>query len=392
MEHTVKDDCCGGSPTECRLIGSRSNPVRPRRWSARSSLNSVYSPGWAWSRGQGSAPLSGEVALLRRDTTSGDVAGTIEGGAGASPSRWRHLSISEVVGRGESGRRSLHRSWTRRAVAAPTASFRREAEVLGEGRRLARVRHRTRLLRARPRRMVFWPVDGIRARPHAATDCRAARPVRLQRSDRVAVARPRCGPRRGVVHRDQGPERDARRRRAPRPDGFRRRRGRAHHRAPAMPAHQCAWPLRCWKDDLQSPTFIASVCCELSCGHGRGSELGERWRRGRGGRWLSGLATCGRICPAGSAAIGMPSCCRRRIVFEMARAAKCCLERALVVPADGRCGRRWRRRLTVAVALGRVVRHLARVVRRQPPGSKRRRDADGEPLGRRQPRVLSSTA
>ena len=58
---------------------------------------------------------SNDAGLVSGHTTSIDAARTIDVGIGAAPARWRHLSISEVVGRGGFGvvYRALDRSWKR---------------------------------------------------------------------------------------------------------------------------------------------------------------------------------------------------------------------------------------------------------------------------------------
>jgi eukaryotic-like serine/threonine-protein kinase len=79
-------------------------------------------------------------------TTNRDEASTIEADGGIRPSHWRHLTVSEVVGRGGFGTvyraldPKLDKVVALKLIPASTSSP-REAEGLGEGRRLARVRH-----------------------------------------------------------------------------------------------------------------------------------------------------------------------------------------------------------------------------------------------------------
>jgi TolB-like protein/Tfp pilus assembly protein PilF len=90
-----------------------------------------------------SPPIGGGFAA--GDTTNRDDAGTIPAAFGVQPWRWRHLTVSEVVGRGGFG--TVYRAVDPKLdkvvalkLVAAGATF-REAEMLGEGRRLARVRH-----------------------------------------------------------------------------------------------------------------------------------------------------------------------------------------------------------------------------------------------------------
>ena len=79
-------------------------------------------------------------------TTNPDEAKTTEAPAGLRPSSWRHLTLDEAVGRGGFGivyravDPKLDKVVALKLIPA-AASPAREAEVLGEGRRLARVRH-----------------------------------------------------------------------------------------------------------------------------------------------------------------------------------------------------------------------------------------------------------
>lgn len=80
------------------------------------------------------------------ETTSRDEAPTVEADAGTRPASWRHLTVSEVLGRGGFGvvyravDPKLDKVVALKLIPAGS-SLRSESEVLGEGRRLARVRH-----------------------------------------------------------------------------------------------------------------------------------------------------------------------------------------------------------------------------------------------------------
>lgn len=79
------------------------------------------------------------------ETTRRDEAVTIESDPSIRPQSWRHLFVSDIVGRGGFGVvYQAHDPKLDKVVALkliPAASVRSESEVLGEARRLARVRH-----------------------------------------------------------------------------------------------------------------------------------------------------------------------------------------------------------------------------------------------------------
>jgi TolB-like protein/Flp pilus assembly protein TadD len=79
------------------------------------------------------------------ETTRRDQTVTIEADPSIRPQTWRHLFVSDIVGRGGFGVvYQAHDPKLDKVVALkliPAASVRSENEVLGEGRRLARVRH-----------------------------------------------------------------------------------------------------------------------------------------------------------------------------------------------------------------------------------------------------------
>lgn len=84
-------------------------------------------------------------AVARGDTTSRDDAHTVEADSEVQPTNWRHLVLHEVVGRGGFGTvyRALDPKLDKTVAVKliPRLPIQRDAEVLGEARRLARVRH-----------------------------------------------------------------------------------------------------------------------------------------------------------------------------------------------------------------------------------------------------------
>ena len=133
-----------GAPVDWESVESSASTAEERAIIVQ--LRLLAAVGMVSRTGLHEGPPPGAAGVAAGDTTNRDEPSTIEAGVGIRPARWRHLTVSEVLGRGGFG--TVYRAVDPKLdnvvalkLIPAGASFRSEAEVLGEGRRLARVRH-----------------------------------------------------------------------------------------------------------------------------------------------------------------------------------------------------------------------------------------------------------